>query len=62
MPVAGVAGVGDLAGGGVEGGEQAGDAVPGVVVGLPFGDPGPHRQDRQGPFQRLVIRGSNVRQ
>ena len=33
-----IAGVGRLAGGGVEGGEQAGDAVPGIGAGLPFGD------------------------
>jgi hypothetical protein len=31
--------------------------VPGVVVGLPLGDAGPHRQDRLCPFQGLVIRG-----
>jgi IS5 family transposase len=46
VPVLGVAGVGDLPGGDVEGGEQAGDPVPGVVVGLPLGDPRAHRQDR----------------
>ena len=57
VPVLRVAGVGDLAGGGVERGEQAGDAVPGLVVGLPPGDPGPHRQDRLGPLEGLVIRG-----
>src|SRR5258706_10151081 len=49
VAVPGVAGVGDLAGGGVERGEQAGDAVPGVVMGLPLGDPLAHRQDPLGP-------------
>jgi len=51
----GVAGVGDLAGGGVEGGEQAGHPVPGVVVGLAFGDARAHRQDRLSPFQGLAL-------
>ena len=55
MAVAGVAGVGDLAGGGVQGGEQAGDPVPGVVVGLPLGDARAHRQDRLGALQRLAL-------
>jgi hypothetical protein len=53
---AGVAGIGDLAGGGVQGGEQAGHAVPGVVMGLPFGDALPHQQDWLCPFQRLALR------
>ena len=48
VAVPGVAGVGDLAGGDVQGGEQAGDAVPDVVVGLPLGDARAHRQDRLG--------------
>ena len=55
MAVPGVAGVGDLAGRDVEGGEQAGDAVPGVVVGLPLGDARAHRQDRLAPLQGLAL-------
>ena len=54
-PVPGVAGVGDLSGGDLQGGEQAGDAVPGIIVGLPLGDPGPHRQDRLCPLQGLAL-------
>jgi hypothetical protein len=37
--VPGVAGVGHLAGGDLQGSEQAGRALPGVVVGLPPGMP-----------------------
>ena len=51
----GVAGVGDLPGGGVQGGEQAGHTVPGVVVSLAFGNARTHRQDRLGALQRLAI-------
>lgn len=36
VAVAWVAGVGHLAGGHFQGGEQAGDAVPGVVICLPL--------------------------
>ena len=57
MLVPGLAGIGDGAGGGIVGGEQAGDAVPGVVAGLPLGNAGPHRQDRLGSLQDLPIRG-----
>ena len=56
MPAAGVAGAGDLAGGGVQGGGQAGDSVPGVVAGLPSGDARAQRQDRLGALQRLALR------
>jgi hypothetical protein len=56
VPVAGVAGVGDLAGGGVQGGEQASHPAAGVVVGLPLGDAGAHRQDRLAAFQSLALR------
>ena len=55
MAMAGVTGVGDLAGGGVEGGEQAGDSVPGVVVSVPLGDARAQRQDRLGALQRLAL-------
>ena len=55
VAVPGVTGVGDLAGGGVEGGEQAGDAVPGVVVGLPLGDAASHRQDRLAALEGLAL-------
>ena len=56
MPVPGVAGVGDLAGGDIQGGEQAGDAVPGVVVGLPLGDAAAHWQDRLAALEGLALR------
>jgi hypothetical protein len=35
--------------------QQAGDAVPQVVVGAPFGHAGHHRQHRLGPVQRLDL-------
>jgi hypothetical protein len=38
VAVSGIAGVSDLPGGDVQRGEQGGDAVTGVVVGLTFGD------------------------
>ncbi len=41
--------------GDVEGGEQAGGAVPGVVVGAPLGHAGHHRQHRLGPVQGLYL-------
>jgi hypothetical protein len=44
--------------GDVEGGKQAGDAVPEVAVAAPLGHAGHHRQHGLGPVQRLVIRGS----
>ena len=56
VPVPGVAGVGDLAGGHLQGGEQRGCAVPDVVMGLLLGYPGPQRQYRRGPFQGLDLR------
>ena len=40
MPVLGVAGAGDLAGGGLQRGEQRGGAVPDVVVAALFRMPG----------------------
>lgn len=55
VPAPGVAGIGHSSGGDVEGGEQAGGPVTGVVVGLPLGDAGAHRQDRLGPFQGLAL-------
>lgn len=51
VAVAGIADVGDLAGGGVQRGEQAGHAMPDVVMGLPLGDPRAHRQDQLCAFQ-----------
>ena len=39
----------------VEGGEQAGDAVPGVVVSAPLGHAGHHREHRLGPVQGLDL-------
>ena len=50
MPVAGLAGIGYFTRGGVQGSEQAGHPMPGVVMGLPFGDAWPHRQYRQGSW------------
>ena len=55
MAVAGVAGVGDRAGGHFQGGEQGGGAVPDVVVRVPFGDVRPHRQDRLGSVRGLDL-------
>jgi hypothetical protein len=46
----------DLAGGGVQGGEQVDGAVPDVVMAAPLGDTGDHRQHRRGPLQRLDLR------
>jgi hypothetical protein len=40
VPVPGLAGVGDLPGGHLQGGEQRGGAVPDVVMGLLLGYPG----------------------
>jgi hypothetical protein len=39
----------------VEGGEQAGDAVPLVVMGAALRHAGHHRQDRLGAVQRLDL-------
>ena len=50
-----VAGIGDLAGRDLQGCEQAGGAVALVVVGLLLRKPGPQRQDRRGPVQRLDL-------
>jgi hypothetical protein len=55
VPAPGVAGVRHLTGGGIQGGEQAGDAVPGVIVGLPLGDPRPYRQDRLAALEGLDL-------
>ena len=55
VQVTGVAGVGDLPVRGVEGGDQAGGAVPGVVVDLPRGDAGAHRQDRLAALKGLAL-------
>ena len=55
MPVPAVAGVGDLAGGDLQRGEQGGGAVPDVVVGALLRQPGLQRQDRRGPVQRLDL-------
>ena len=56
MPVAGVAGVGDLAGGDLQRGEQRGGAVADVVMGGLLRQAGSHRQDRRGPVQGLDLR------
>src|SRR6267154_3717510 len=45
----------DRAVGDVEGGEQAGDAVPQVVVGAPLGHARHHRQHRLGPVQCIWL-------
>ena len=51
-----VAGVGgDLAGGDLQRGEQAGGAVADVVVGLLLGNALAQRQNRLGPIQRLDL-------
>ena len=50
-----VAGVGDLAGGDLQRGEQGGGAVADVVVGLLLRQARAHRQDRRGPVQRLDL-------
>ena len=55
MPVLGVAGAGDLAGGGLQRGEQRGGAVPDVIVAALFRDAGPHGQHRRLAFQRLRL-------
>jgi hypothetical protein len=55
VPVPGVAGAGDLAGRGLQRGEQRGGAVPDVVVAALFRHPGPRRQYRRGPLQRLGL-------
>src|SRR5262249_58626812 len=49
------AGVGGLAGGHLQRGEQRGGAVALVVVGGLLPQPGPQRQDRRGPVQRLDL-------
>jgi hypothetical protein len=41
--------------GDVEGGEQAGRAVPGVVMGAPLEHAGHHRQHGLGPVQGLDL-------
>ena len=46
----------DLSGGHVEGGEEAGDAVAGVVVGAFLRHAGHHRQHRLGPVECLDLR------
>jgi hypothetical protein len=54
-PVAPVQFADDGAAGDVEGGEQAGDAVPQVVMGAPFGHARHHRQHRLGAVQGLDL-------
>jgi len=56
VAVPGVAGVGDLPGGDLQGGEQRRGPVPDVVVSLLLGDTRSQRQDRRGPVQRLHLR------
>jgi hypothetical protein len=46
----------DLAGGGVQRGEQVDGAVPDIIVAAPLGHPGDHRQHRGSPLQRLYLR------
>ncbi len=55
MPVPRLAGSGDVAGGDFQRGEQRAGAVPHVVVGPSFGEPGLHRQHLLGPVQRLDL-------
>ena len=55
MAVPGQAGVDDLAGGHLQGGEQRGGAVADVVVGGLLRHPGHDRQDRRGPLQGLHL-------
>jgi hypothetical protein len=55
VAAAGVAGVGDRSGCGLQGGGQGGGAVADVIVRLPLGDARPHRQDRPGPVQGLAL-------
>ena len=50
-----MAGVGDLAGGDLQGGEQAGRTVSEVVMGLLGWQPRTQWQDRCGPVQRLDL-------
>src|SRR6476620_999613 len=49
------AGLGDLPGGHLQGGEQGGGAVPHVVMGPLLRQVRSHRQDRRGPVQRLDL-------
>jgi hypothetical protein len=56
VPMLGVAGVSDLAGGDLQRGEQRGGAVPHIVVGGLLRQAGAQRQDRRGPVQRLDLR------
>ena len=53
MPVKPAAG--DLAGGDLQGGEQASDAVPDIVMGAPLGQPRAQRQGWRGAVQRLDL-------
>ena len=55
MPVTVVAGVGDLAGGDLQRGEQRGRAVADVVVCAAGRQPRPHGQHRLGAVQRLDL-------
>jgi hypothetical protein len=52
-PVTAVGLVHDLAGGHLQGGEQAGSAVAEVIVGAPLGQPRPQRQDWPGAVHGL---------
>ena len=45
----------DLAGPGIERGEEAGGSVAEIVVGAAFGLAGAHRQQRRGTFERLNL-------
>jgi len=56
VAVARLAGVGDVAGGDLQRGEQGGGAVPAVVVGAPLDPAQPKRPDRLGALQRLNLR------
>jgi hypothetical protein len=53
--VASVQGADEVAGGHVEGGEEAGDAVADVVAGAPLRRSGHHRQHRLGPVEGLDL-------